>query len=288
MKRKSLIQLVWVIAATIFLGIGIVSTGDGADASSTSDIFRSAYNAGRQKHILTNANMTFKQFKELCKNYVFPSYLKQLKDHPATSFQQYIAKDHYEVPVHQAGEHPQTLSLEAAASTDSKDNSSTDQTNYHMQPGDILIIYGTSSFKEAKIFGHSAIAISDNNILHMPGPNLGTQNWTKKRFFDYYTGRGSYIEVYRMTSHPEYAQEAAQYAYNDMYKTNSPVYNLEPWLYDQAKSYCSKYVYLAYWYGAAKAALRHFITGFHYIMPHNLVADFASGYSPTDVYRVTK
>lgn len=48
-----------------------------------------------------------------------------------------------------------------------------------------------------------------------------------------------------MTSHPEYAKEAAQYAYDDMYKTDSPIYNLEPWLYQKKKSYCSKYVYLA-------------------------------------------
>ncbi|MCT3399369.1 hypothetical protein [Lentilactobacillus hilgardii] len=288
MSLKKCTRFIFLIFATILFGVSVLSPDD-ANASSTNDIFRSAYNIGRQKHILTNTNMTFKDFKAICKNSLFPSFLKQLKANPETTFQQYIAKDHYEVPIHRVGDHPQTISLKKANVTASQtDNSSTDQSNYQMKPGDILIIYGTSSFKEAKIFGHCAIAISSNDILHMPGMNLGTQQWTKKRFFDYYTGRGSYIEVYRMTSHPEYAKEAAQYAYNDMYKTNSPVYNLEPWLYQKEKSYCSKYVYLAYWFGAAHAALKRFITGFHYIMPHHLIYDFSSGYSPADIYKVTE
>lgn len=125
--------------------------------------------------------MTFKDFKAICKNSLFPSFLKQLKANPETTFQQYIAKDHYEVPIHRVGDHPQTISLKKANVTASQtDNSSTDQSDYQMEPGDILIIYGTSSFKEAKIFGHCAIAISSNDILHMPGMNLGTQQWTKK------------------------------------------------------------------------------------------------------------
>ncbi|EEI19466.1 hypothetical protein HMPREF0497_1811 [Lentilactobacillus buchneri ATCC 11577] len=73
--------------------------------------FQSAYKIGQQKHILTNTNMTFKDFKAICKNSLFPSFLKQLKANPETTFQQYIAKGPYEVPIFRVGDHPQIISL---------------------------------------------------------------------------------------------------------------------------------------------------------------------------------
>lgn len=60
--------------------------------------FQQAYKIGRDKGILNDYNMSYEEFRSLCKNSVFPAYLQAKKEGDTLSFQQYVAADNYEIP----------------------------------------------------------------------------------------------------------------------------------------------------------------------------------------------
>lgn len=80
--------------------------------------------------------------------------------------------------------------------------------------------------------------------------------------------------VYRIKARPHYADAASTYAYKYMYKKDNPTYFISTDLYHQSPSYCSRYVYLSYWWGATKSALIFYKTNTHIVTPHGLAGNF--------------
>lgn len=150
------------------------------------------------------------------------------------------------------------------------------------------MIYGINSDSSGKFIGHASIASSSKYVLHMPGYGSHAQHWTKKHFFQAYTDGNSYVAVYRIKKHPNYSSDAASYAYHKMYKKSNPSYNLNPYLYDKSPSYCSKYVYLSYWWGATHSALKYYSSGIHYVTPHGLVGNYKGTFKPSYIHKITK
>lgn len=157
-----------------------------------------------------------------------------------------------------------------------------------MKAGDILVCYGTNSDFSGKFIGHAAIATSAKYVLQMTGPGHRAEHYAKKTFFNKYTGRSSYVAVYRVESHPTYASKAASYAYNHMYKVTNPSYFISTNLYHKSPSYCSKYVYLAYYWGATKNALTYYSSNLHIVTPHGLVGNFKGSFHPAYIHKITK
>lgn len=157
--------------------------------------------------------------------------------------------------------------------------------NYKMKPGDILICYGSDSSGE--YLGHAAIAYSSKKILHMPG-GLGAKHnaklWSKNKFFNKYaTSKKKYVIVYRIKKHTVYARRAAHYAFNKMYHTVNPTYFTTMNLYHKNPSYCSKYVYLSFWWGDHHRGLKKHLI---WIFPHTEKNIFKGSYKPKSIYKI--
>ncbi|MGQ5708474.1 hypothetical protein [Lactobacillus sp. PSON] len=263
------------------------------------DEFIKAYEAGRSKGILNDENMSKSNFIELCKKSVFPAYLEYSKDNPTVSFAQYIADDNYEVPRLQPGDHPTTV-----RANDESDNGKYSalfpsliaaHSGYSMKAGDILICYGSDSM--GKYVGHAAIATSANYILEMPGTLNGrrsaknnARHISKKDFFTTYAnGSGKYVSVYRMKDHPIISDHASTYAYRYMYKTGNPTYSLVAQaqdLYTKSPSYCSKYVYYAYYQEDPSTV---FMPPTPILLrPHNLMNQFMPAYKVSYIHKITR
>lgn len=267
------------------------------------DEFIKAYEAGRSKGILNDENMSKSNFIELCKKSVFPAYLEYSKDNPTVSFAQYIADDNYEVPQLQPGDHPTTV-----RANDESDNGKysalfpsliATHSGYSMKAGDILICYGSSSSSNSisNFPGHVAIASSSNYILEMPGTGAphhysathNAKHVTKKQFFQEHTRGNDYVGVFRIKNHPKYADSASTYAYKYMYQKDNPYYSITQGalnLYTKSPSYCSKYVWYAYYQGATKDSVNHY-QQFCILRPRNIMNDFTSSFHPSYIHKVT-
>ena len=259
------------------------STKSGNEISNQNSFFDKAYQQGRAKGIINDSNMTYDEFISLCKNSFFPAYLQASQTDSTLTFEKYIADDHYEVPEQQPGDTPTT-------------GSANDNTNpmlrtaahsgYSMKAGDILICYGTNSM--GRFVGHAAIASSSNYIMEMPGISYGKAAHTSKAtFFKRNSGNGKYVAVYRINSHPNYADSASTYAYNHMFKKTNPKYGINTHVWQKSPSYCSKYVYLAYAWGATKKAIIYYDNNI--IPPHTLTYYFNpnSGWKPSYIHKIT-
>lgn len=155
---------------------------------------------------------------------------------------------------------------------------------YHMKSGDIFVVWG---FNTMGVFvGHSAVALSASKVIHMPGWHKHAQVYTKKHFFQKYTKKGGYVQVYRLTKHPHVAAKAAKYAYKYMYKKHNPSYKLTFNLYRKSPSYCSKYVYLSYYRGGTHKSVKKFLPE-HLVAPHTYIRDWKGSYKPKDMYTIT-
>ncbi len=117
---------------------------------------------------------------------------------------------------------------------------------FTLNRGDILVTNGTSF---AGITGHSGIAISDYEILHIPGPNhhpevISLYDWNKTYS---YKNPISWTKVYR---HKNYniANKAAKWAKNT-YKNSNATYKITAYLETTDTTYCSKLVWQAFRYG---------------------------------------
>lgn len=74
-----------------------------ASSARSSDELEKAYNTGKSKGIITDENMSYKDFVSLCKSSVFPAYLNAVKEDSTLTFQSFIAQDNYEVSPEDSG-----------------------------------------------------------------------------------------------------------------------------------------------------------------------------------------
>ncbi|WP_289451322.1 hypothetical protein [Lentilactobacillus kefiri] len=164
--------------------------------------------------------------------------------------------------------------------------------SYHMKGGDTLVTYGGKGWKGSSggFPGHVGLAISNNKILEMPGVPKGKSSAhnariiSKKHFFKLHvTGAKNEKVVAYRPANERYRKEAVSYAYHHMYKKHNPKYKITWNLYKENPSYCSKYVYLAYWRGTHHKAVKQ-RPGFWFISPHKMQTYFVK--KPKDVASV--
>ena len=281
-KVSSTLLEMMIVLAMLFLVNAKVQASSNGDSE-----FELAYNDGVSKGIINDTNLTKEDFLNLCKSSLFPAYLEFSKENSGVSFREFAALDNYEVPEDTAvGVNSRRAVLRAAVPV-------TGGSGYSMKAGDILICYGTNSL--GKYVGHAAIATSANYVLEMTGPKYSfyAQHHTKTQFFKRCTGGSNYVLAYRIKNHPKYAAASSSYAYHHMYKGTNPFYSITTNLFDKSKSYCSKYVLMAYYYGATKNAVK---TSYHssnavpntIVLPHDLASHwFKSDFVPTKVAKVS-
>lgn len=289
-------KYVMLFMSTLILGIfGSFNQVKAAEVNNNK--FLEAYLSGVNKGIINSKNMSKEDFIELCKDSVFPAYLEYTKDNPQVTFEQYVAMDNYEVPKKVPDDNPTTV--RGSDENNSKNmwspflNLVAASNGYSMKAGDILICYGTNTID--KYIGHAAIATSANYILEMPGYKSGEYSrahnahcTSKKNFFKKYAnGKGKRVEVYRIKQHPKYADVASTYAYRHMYKQDNPYYQLPSALYDKSHSYCSKYVYLAYRYGAKASSVKTHLSTYQ-VPPYELTWEFSSSFTPAHIHTITQ
>ncbi|GHN24801.1 hypothetical protein ME787_14120 [Lactobacillus delbrueckii] len=266
-------------------------------ASSNSNIseFEECYREGESKGIIKDGNISKDTFVEMCKESVFPAYLEAVKTDPTLTFEQFVADDNYEVPFQKKNDHPEVVTAEGSGRTAVGPfvNFISANKSYKMKAGDILICYGTGS--SGRLVGHAAMATSANYIIEMPGNyrKIKGNSWrshnarvvSKASFFKSHTKGKDYVAVYR-NNHPIYSDRASTYAYRYMYKKDNPYYKITSNIFEKSPSYCSKYVVLAYYWGATKKSWG----GGHrvgIIPPHQLPSYFSDSFVPSYKYKVT-
>ncbi len=114
----------------------------------------------------------------------------------------------------------------------------------YMYSGDIII---TNSTIFDGIAGHAAIAISPSSILHIEGPGHLVSVISRSDFVDKY-GNDGWIKIYRMNN-KTIAGNAASWA-QSTYRNSNAKYVINKDLTSTDKTYCSKIVFQAYYYGA--------------------------------------
>ena len=129
---------------------------------------------------------------------------------------------------------------------DSTQVSRTSSNEYSMKAGDILITNATSS---SGLTGHAAMAVTAVQILHIEGPGkipstLGLESWHNK-----YTNENSssWTKIYRHED-GNVATAAAAWERNT-YRGSKAEYEINMDLASTTKTYCSKMVWQAYYYG---------------------------------------
>lgn len=262
----------------------ILGLGFKASASTQLSQFENAYNNGVSEGII-HGDVSKGSFVRYCQNSVYPAYQRSQENLPyfaRSTFTEYLEEDNYEQPVE--NDIPTVATSSSAQPSDGLAYAKKKLPSFKMKAGDIMVVYGTNSIKNAvgTFVGHAGMAISSKSVLHMPGFKKKAQKWSKSSFFKKYTKGASYVSVYRMPT-SKYAQKAATYAYKNMYKKHNPKYTLTPVLYSKSPSYCSKYVYLAYYWGAGHTniGIKSYPLGIHYVTPHGLIGNFLSSYPST-------
>ncbi|MEH6943053.1 peptidoglycan amidohydrolase family protein [Bacillus sp. JJ722] len=163
-------------------------------------------------------------------------------------------------------------------------NSLLAKSGYKMKKGDIFISNRTSS---KGLTGHSAIAVSDEKILHIRGYNHTTQLLTLKQWKDDYGKKDSktWTKVYRIKNTDD-ATKAGTWAYRNYYNPNGgashtikPKYGLGGGNMVKDPTYCSKIVWQAYRTGLGRGdVIKPPFSGL--IMPYSLPDYFTSSYTP--------
>ncbi|TPR16297.1 hypothetical protein DY083_05935 [Apilactobacillus timberlakei] len=159
-----------------------------------------------------------------------------------------------------------------------------------MKSGDILVVHGSNDIGMNMIIGHAAIATSSKYIVHMPGKDHRAECWSKEHFFKHYANSNSHVWVYRIKSHPHYADDASTYAWH-MYKDVDPSYLITTNLLHKDPSYCSKFVFLSYYWGATKDCFAYnpLISVSAYIVhPFVLPTLFSGSFTPDNIHRIVK
>lgn len=271
--------------ALIITGVGLVTLTAKGSANTVGQSFSSIYNDGVSSGAILDNKQTFIQ---KCKDELFPSYLRFLKSDTTMSFSEYAKENNYDQDT------PNTSGTQNINLSNKNTNVSSAFIvmmaghSAKIKPGDMLVCHGTNS--SGKFLGHEAIATSSNYVLEMVGPE-GAKNNNKHHTLKYFYSKhlkhkGDYIDVYRIKQHPNYAHAASHYAFTKMYGTKNKINYLTTInLYHKNPSYCSKYVYLAYWRGNQHKGVKG---GLHWVFPYSMTNVFKGTYRPTKVYHITK
>lgn len=112
----------------------------------------------------------------------------------------------------------------------------------NLQPGDVII---TNATRLNGLTGHAAIALSSDQILHIPGFNEPVIVDSRRTFESDY--KNGWIKVYRPNDYKD-GSRAAGWAERN-YKNSGAKYVLTKDFESTDKTYCSKIVLQAYYYG---------------------------------------
>lgn len=265
------------------------------------------YEEGRFKGIITNDNLSYTAFSDLMKQSVIPAYNEFKKSNKDITLEQYASDDNYEVPEMSNDDHPNTINI-SDKYVSNRMNVTNANDGYSMKAGDILVCFGTNSI--GRFAGHAAIATSSKYVLEMTGYGHKAVHTSKAAFFKKHCVGGSndYVITYRIKNHPYIARDAAKYAWDYMYKKDNPSYNLYSNLYTKSPSYCSKYVWLAYYWGGTTKVDSTYSDplsyGYFFLMPkhsespydennntdiirpHNIINYFSKNYKPTALHKI--
>lgn len=96
---------------------------------------------------------------------------------------------------------------------------------------------------------HSAIAIGEDEILHISGPRENPETLTRNKFYSKYINSwNDWITIYRPNVYL-YCSKAANWA-ERIYKNSNSKYKIDTDIYSTNETYCSKIVFQAYKFGA--------------------------------------
>lgn len=240
------------------------------------DYYQVTYSQGLKSNIIHQSNDTF---LSECQRELGPGYVNYVRSGGKESFPAFAKANYYgQDDLEETNSHPQKLVFNHSDKNVFAHTTLKHSHGYHMRAGDILVCHGTSIV--GAFIGHAGIASSSSHVLEMPGPNRRAHNTSKKVFFkNHAINAYTYVDVYRLGK-KSVAKKAAKYAYSHMYKHHNPRYVISTNLYHKNPSYCSKYVYLAYYWGATKKCLRHYKNGVHVVTPYGLVGNFTKHYRP--------
>lgn len=121
------------------------------------------------------------------------------------------------------------------------------RSGFELERGDVLITNATFG----KITGHAGIVLDENNILHIEGLGESPKVIDRDTWINKYCKNGRWTKIYRH-SDSDIASSAADWAENTYRDSNAKyVINLNTASTD--KTYCSKIVWQAYYYGTGDA-----------------------------------
>lgn len=248
--------------------------------------WKETYYIGKKEGKITDDYSTF---IKKCKNDLMPKYMNLYQENPTLTFAEYAAANNYDQDL-PTESNTQNVNVNDISDTSTVQNplfpSLYKASRATIKAGDMLICHGTNS--SGRFLGHEAIATSSKYVLEMRGPEGAKNNnyhTPLTRFYkDHLNGRGDYIVVYRIKKHPIYARDAAQYAWDHMYKNNHINYLTTTNLYHKDPSYCSKYAYLAYWWGTSHKGMKGSLM---WVFPFTMINVFQGSYYPSAVYKLT-
>lgn len=291
--RKKINQLLLGIFSFLLLFLSFISVSYATVSVDYKDYYSLAYQQGTKQHII---RQTITQFTHECQHELGPEYVKYVKSGGNDSFPAYAKLNYYgQVDPGVAGSKPQTIMMNFTYKSISPHIIRKNTSSYHMRAGDILICHGGgSSGSIGGIPGHAAIADSSSRVLEMPGGNYGyakkhnAHNTKKNVFFKRHVKKkgNCYVIVYRMRR-SKLAKKAASYAYRRMYKKDNPNYSILAGinLYKKNPSYCSKYVYLSYYFGVSRKTV-HKHPNWYFVTPYGLPGNFSVKYKPHEIYKI--
>ena len=143
--------------------------------------------------------------------------------------------------------------------------------SYTMTTGDVLVTNGTTS---SGILGHAGMVIlisSTKMVLHIEGPGKTPAVINMTSWHNRYTNaeEDSWTKIYRHTS-TSVANEAA--AWNkETYMNSNATYQINTDLHGTSKTYCSKMVWQAFYYGPSTPAATYYDAGI--IGPYDLAVN---------------
>lgn len=116
--------------------------------------------------------------------------------------------------------------------------------------GDIIVTNGV----KVPLAGHAGIFVGKNTILHIAGPKKHPKTLSFSSWKNSYNKKaGSWTKVYRSTT-SSYGPAASNWAMKHYYGSNAE-YVINQDLKSTSKTYCSKIVYQAYYYGAGSKSI---------------------------------
>ena len=121
------------------------------------------------------------------------------------------------------------------------------RSGFELERGDVLITNATFG----KITGHAGIVLDDNNILHIEGPGKSPDVINRDTWINKYCKKGRWTKIYRH-SDSDIASSAADWAENT-YRDSNAKYLINLNTASTDKTYCSKIVWQAYYYGTGDA-----------------------------------